>query len=160
MTPDECNDALKENLSESLRHASDLRSLLSDEREALSQTDPDALSDTAVQKRICIEKLEALQQSRVEMSAACGYGRQPADIAELVRHCDRDDVLSRSWTQFLDIARECSDMNSSNGAIIRVRQAQIKSAISLLRDGSTDADTYGPNGRDGDDSRSRSLAEA
>ena len=160
MTPEECNDALRANLSESLRHASDLRSLLCDEREALTQTDTDALSDTAMQKQICIEQLEALQRSRAQLSEACGYGSQPADIAEWVRQCDHDDVLSQSWTQFLEIARECSDMNSSNGAIIRVRQAQIKSAISLLRDGSTDADTYGPNGRDGDDHRSRSLAEA
>lgn len=160
MTRDECNEALRENLSESIDHAIDLRTLLTEEREALERKDTMSLTDTAARKQLCINKLEELEKSRAEMSEACGFGKKPNDIARLAGNYGPDDLLTQSWDRFLDIARECSEVNSGNGAIIRVRQDQIKSAISLLRDGSTDAGTYGPDGRDGEDHRSRPLAEA
>ena len=160
MTPDECNEALKANLDESIQQALDLRKLLDQEREALARQDTLSLSETAVRKRRCISKLEDLDKSRTDISTARGFGKSPDDIASLVGDCDDAPMLSDSWQRFLDVARECSEINAGNGAIIHVRQEQIKGAISLLRAGNTDSSTYGPNGRERDDSQTRSLAEA
>jgi len=160
MTYDECNEALSENIDESIQNALELRRLLEEEREALERKDTMSLSDTAVQKRQCCNKLDELDKARSDISKSRGFGVNPGEIAKLAARCDDSTLLTQSWNRFLQVARECSDMNSGNGAIIRVRQKQINGAINLLRAGSTDTDTYGPNGESHEDSRTRSLAQA
>lgn len=160
MTPDECNDALRENIDESVQCALELRDLLTDERTALERQDTMSLSDTAVQKSRCVNSLEQLDRARLELSKTCGFGISPNEIAKLTESCDESGLLPRTWSQFLEVAHECDAMNSGNGAIIRVRQKQINSALNLLRDGTAESDTYGPSGHSSEDSRTRSLAEA
>lgn len=160
MDIEECNEALRENIQESIQNALELRRLLEEERDALERKDTISLSDTAVQKQLCVNELEALDKARTRISKSCGFGVNPDEIAKLAARCNDSELLIQSWDHFLQVAQECSDMNSGNGAIIRVRQQQIKGAINLLRDGSTETDTYGPNGQSREDSHTRSLAEA
>ncbi|MDH3440595.1 MAG: flagellar protein FlgN [Gammaproteobacteria bacterium] len=160
MTFDKCNEALRENIDESIQNALELRRLLQEEREALERKDTLSLSDTAIQKRRCCNRLEELDKARTDISKSSGFGVNPGEIAKLAARCDDSALLTQSWDRFLQVAHECSDMNSGNGAIIRVRQKQIKGAINLLRDGSTDTDTYGPNGESREESRTRPLAQA
>lgn len=160
MTHDECNDALRQNLSESIRHVSELRDLLKTERDALESKDAAALADTADRKQQFVNELDLLDRARIALSKSLGFGINPEEIAKLAAHCDTNSELAQSWQRFLALAEECSGMNSGNGAIIRVRQQQIQGAIHLLRDGTTETDTYGPNGQSNEDSRTRPLAEA
>lgn len=160
MNFEECNEALRENIYESIQNALELRDLLNEERDALERKDTMSLSDTAVRKRLCVNNLEDLDKARSELSKSCGFGINPSEITKLAAHCDDTGLLTQSWSHFIEVAHECSDMNSGNGAIIRVRQKQIKGAINLLRDGSSESDTYGANGQSNEDSRTRSLAEA
>lgn len=160
MTLDECNEALRENFCESMQNALELRNLLNDERDALEQKDTLSLSDTAVHKKMCVNKLEELDKTRSSISKSFGFGINPGEITKLAAHCDEGTSLTQSWNQFLEVAHECSDMNSGNGAIIRVRQKQIQGVIHLLRDGTPETETYGPNGQSNEDSRTRPLAEA
>lgn len=160
MTPDECNEALKANLHESQQQALALRGLLDEERDALAANDTESLSVSADRKRRCVGTLENLNKARLEMSDACGFGKSPEAVFRLITVCADEPSLSESWQEFLDVIRECSEANAGNGAIIHVRQEQIKGALNLLRAEHTDGSTYGPNGRERDDSRTRSLAEA
>lgn len=160
MTLDDCNEALRQNFYESIQNALELRDLLQEERDALERKDTMSLSDTAVRKKVCVSKLEDLDKARNTVSKSFGFGINPSEISKLAEHCDEGHLLSESWEHFLEVAHECSDMNSGNGAIIRVRQKQIKGAINLIRDGSAETDTYGPDGQNDEDQRTRSLAEA
>lgn len=160
MSFDECNEALRQNIDECIQNALELRRLLDEERDALERKDTLSLSDTAEQKQLCVTRLDELDKARSEISKSCGFGIAPGDIATLAANCDDSDLLTQAWDRFLQIAHECSDMNSGNGAIIRVRQQQIKGVISLLRDGRAETDTYGPNGQSHEDSRTRPLGQA
>ena len=160
MTLDECNEALKDNFNESIQIALELRNLLKEERAALERKDTLSLSETAVRKKVCVTGLEDLDTSRNAISKAFGFGINPDEISKLAAHCDEGQLLSQCWSDFIELAQACSDMNSGNGAIIRVRQQQINGAINLLRDGNAETDTYGPNGQSGEELRTRPLAEA
>ena len=160
MTLDQCNEALKDNVSESISNALDLRAILGEERDALERKDTDSLSDTAIRKRLLISKLEELDNARARVSESLGYGANPDDISLLAAQCDSGDLLLESWQRFLDVALECRQMNACNGAVIRTRQEQIRVAIRLLRDGTTESDMYGPDGQNRGDNGNRVLAEA
>lgn len=160
MTPEECKVALEANLDASMSRALDLKSILDQEREALERNDTMSLRDTAVRKQLCVNELGELDADRTELSKACGFGSTPNAVPQLAGWCDDGDAITASWAEFLDVARECSDMNSGNGAVIRVRQSQIQNAISVLRNGTTDTNTYGPTGQNSGKLGTRSLAEA
>lgn len=160
MTPEQCKTALLGNLDESISHAIALKEILDAERQALEHNDTMSLSDAAVRKRHCIGRLEELDAGRAEISKACGFEPAPDAVAQLAAWCGDGKAVSTSWENFLDVAKQCSVLNSGNGAIIRVRQTQVRDAISLLRDGTTDGSTYGPSGRNSGELGTRSLAEA
>jgi len=160
MTPTECKTVLEDNLSESIHFATDLRHVLDEEREALQRRDTVALTDTAARKQSYVIKLDELDGKRKEFCRACGFEDSIDSVPQMVEWCDDQAEVRASWEQFLNVAETCSLKNSSNGAIIRVRQAQIKDAIGLLRNGTKESNTYGPKGQDDDGPQARSLAEA
>ena len=160
MNPAECKATLEKNLAESMSEALDLKEILGEEREALERNDTMSLGDTAIRKQLCVNKIDELDTDREELSKVCGFGSTPNAVPQLAQWCDDGDSISETWTGFLDVAQACSDLNSGNGAIIRVRQSHIQGAINLLRGGTQEANTYGPTGRDSKELGTRSLAEA
>ena len=160
MTPAECKAALEENLGKSMTSVLDLQEILSEERQALRCNDTMSLNDGAARKRMCVVRLDELDAERTELSKACGFGDTPNAVPQLAGWCDDGESVLKTWTAFLDVARQCSDMNTTNGAIIRVRQSQVQSAICLLRSGTEDGNTYGPTGQNSKELGTRSLAQA
>ena len=160
MTPNECKTVLEDNLSESVHFALDLKHVLDEERDALERRDTISLTDTAVRKELCVNKLDALNSKRKQICKACGFDDSVDSVPRLVEWCDDQKHILASWQKFLDVAESCSLKNSGNGAIIRVRQTQVKDAIGLLRNGTTESNTYGPTGQDDNGPTVRSLAEA
>jgi flagellar biosynthesis/type III secretory pathway chaperone len=160
MTPQQCKAALLGNLDESMSHALALKEILDAERHALEHNDTMSLSDAAVRKRHCIGRLEELDAGRADISSACGFQPLPNAVNELAAWCEDHDVIAASWGAFLDVVRQCSDLNSGNGAIIRLRQSQVRDMLSLLRAGTAADRTYGPTGENEGDLGTRSLAEA
>lgn len=160
MTPAECKHAFQENIAESIHYALDLKNILDNERTALEHKDTSALNDAAISKKICVNKLDELDRNRGEIGKECGFPGNAESTSELIEWCDTRHEITTSWSQFLDIAETCSDLNAGNGAVIRVRQAQVNNALGILREGTTDVNTYGPTGQNGGELKTRSLAEA
>lgn len=160
MTPAQCQSEFQQNLNVSIHHALDLQQLLNDERAALEQKDTAALEEVAIGKKTCVTKLDDLDRKRRKIGAACGFADIAESPSELIDWCDQHGEIATSWSKFIGIAESCSNLNAENGAIIRVRQGQVNSALQVLRDGTTDVNTYGPTGRNGGDVKTRSLAEA
>jgi len=160
MTPSECKTILEDNLSESVHFALDLQHVLDEERTALEQRHTMSLTETAMRKQLCVSKLDELDRKRRQICKACGFEDAVEGVPQLVNWCDDNEIIEASWRHFLEVAENCSLKNSSNGAVIRVRQSQIKDAIGLLRNGSKESITYGPKGENDDGPKVRSLAEA
>lgn len=147
-------------LGTSVLHAMGLKESLIAEKSALEQQDPAAL-DAAVQtKSQCVNELQSLDAERTGLCAAAGFEAGAGQMESLIAWCDEGAVIANAWDHLMSIAADCNAMNMTNGAIIRVREQQVRSGISLLRGQNPDSDTYGH--RDGMSSgfEQRSLAEA
>lgn len=61
----------------------------------------------------------------------------------MIEWCDDNDVIKNRWNDLMIIAAESNTFIMSNGAIIRIRQRQFESRLSVLRGVAQGADTYG-----------------
>jgi flagellar biosynthesis/type III secretory pathway chaperone len=127
-------------VKDSIREADALEKALEDERRALESRDAAALGAAAEEKGRRVVRLEALEAARIAASprvpAAPGHspaGRDPAVTAS-----------SEPWQQFLAIVARCNALNTTNGAIIRLRRQQVGDALRVVS--GTGAGTYGPSG--------------
>lgn len=160
MSPGECKAQLESNLEESLENACQLKVILEGERAALERNDPASLHDAATCKQDSVTRLEELETKRVSLSQSCGFESGADAINDLAIWCGGGPAMVGSWKEFLDIANECSKLNSANGAIILVRRSQIENTLAVLRGGTANSDTYGPAGEKAGILETRALAEA
>ena len=159
ITANECYSRVGKILSESLYHALALREILQEERTALETRDTTSLNTACVKKQMCVNKLESLEAERIDLFIASGFASDTDDMKALATWCDDDSMLMSSWEHLIDIISTCSELNSTNGAIIHVRREQIKNALLLLRNGTEQEATYGPRGEDTRYLGTRSIAE-
>ncbi|MGB5247051.1 MAG: flagellar protein FlgN [Woeseia sp.] len=127
------------------------------ERKALEAQDLAALEQAARDKQHCLLTLELLENERAALLEESGYQNNHDGMRDLQNWCDRDGALAGQWQSYLQVASKCQQANMTNGAIMRLRQQQIASAIAALSGCSPQ--TYGPKGDNGNRG-SRALAEA
>lgn len=147
-------------IDESVLQARSLNASLEDERRALEQQDADALNAVVVSKNDCAESLNALDQKRNALCLQWGFAAGPEQMAELISWCDDDNAISERWAELMNVAARGNTLNLTNGAIIRLRQQQFETSLSVLRGVTPGSDTYGRNGGESGDFSRRSLAEA
>jgi flagellar biosynthesis/type III secretory pathway chaperone len=147
-------------VGESLSQALGLKASLEDEREALETQDIDALDAVVTSKSAYAENLQVLDRRRGALCQEWGFSAGPDQMQQLIDWCDEDDLISDRWQQLLNIAAEGNALNLTNGAIIRVRQQQFESSLSVLRGVMPGSDTYSRNGEESGDISRRPLAEA
>ncbi|MCP4299194.1 MAG: flagellar protein FlgN [Gammaproteobacteria bacterium] len=147
-------------IGENVLQALALKESLENERKALETQDIDALDAVVNSKSTCAENLQLLDRKRGALCQACGFSDGPDQMQQLIDWCDEDGLISSRWEQLLDVAAEGNALNLTNGAIIRVRQQQFESSLSVLRGVMPGSDTYSRNGEESGDFSRRSLAEA
>lgn len=135
--------ALERNIDDSIEAALALEQHLQAERLALESRDAEALGIAAGQKQERVKALELLERER---SAAVTAGHAAPE--------------PRHWLRFLSIIRRCNDMNTTNGAIIRLRREQVSAALKVVSASPDDAygHTYGAGGTEAASRSGRSLA--
>lgn len=136
-----------------------MKELLNEERSALEAQDADALLAIAAGKQHVLSQLDALEKNRREICHAGGFSSHPDEMESIVKSCDNDSTLLGSWNRFVELARECSDLNARNGAIINVRYRQIAGALAVVRGERQGNQTYGRDGRDSAGNAKRVLAQ-
>ena len=144
-------------LDEGIRAATAFAEALRAELEALEREDPDALLAAAEAKRAQLAELEALERRRQQLLADAGRVDDKDGMQALIEAVDADGALARKWRRYLKLADECQRANLTNGAIIRLRQGQVTSALAVLA--GAESQTYGPGGAERP-AASRQLAEA
>jgi flagellar biosynthesis/type III secretory pathway chaperone len=159
-TAAEARSQIVDIIDESVVQARSLNASLEDERRALEQQDTEALNAVVVSKNECAESLSALDRKRSALCLHWGFAAGPEQMAELVSWCDDDDAISERWAELMKVAARGNALNLTNGAIIRLRQQQFETSLSVLRGVTPGSDTYGRNGEESGDFSRRSLAEA
>ncbi len=159
-TPADFRKQLADVIGTSVLHAMGLRESLVDEKSALECQDLAAL-DTAVEaKSRCVNELAALDSKRSGLCARAGFEAGPEQMQAVMAWCDQGSVIANAWDELLAIATDCNALNMTNGAIIRVREQQIRSSLSVLRGQAPANDTYGHPSNASSGFEQRSLAEA
>ena len=160
ISSDKARSQIADLVRDSVYAAIRLKEALEDERRALEAQDIDSLHAVVESKTACADKLRSLDAKRAALCEACGFATGPNQMTALIEWCDADDVIGRRWEELKVLAAEGSTLNMTNGAIIRVRQQQFESSLSILRGGEPGADTYCRNGEESGDYSRRPLAEA
>jgi len=147
-------------IGNSVFHALGLKESLEEERAALESQDMDALHAAVESKSACVEKLHTLDGERVALCHEAGFGDSPDQMQALIDWCDDSDLISNRWDHLMILAAEGSALNMTNGAIIRLRQQQFETSLSVLRGAPARPPTYGRNGETSGDFGQSSLAQA
>jgi len=159
-SPADARSQLVEIIGESVYHALALKESLEEERKALESQDMEALNAAVDCKGVCVEKLQGLDHQRVALCQAWEFGDSPEAMQDLIAWCDECDLISNRWDHLMVLAAEGSALNMTNGAIIRLRQQQFESSLSVLRGATPRSNTYGRNGESSGDYGQSSLAQA
>lgn len=159
-SPADARSQLVELIGESVYHALGLKESLEEERKALEAQDMEAINAAVESKSVCVGKLQGLDTKRVALCQAWGFGDGPEQMQELIEWCDDSELINNRWEHLMILAAEGSSLNMTNGAIIRLRQQQFESSLSVLRGATPRPNTYGRNGEASGDYGRSSLAQA
>jgi flagellar biosynthesis/type III secretory pathway chaperone len=122
-------------LQEQIRCAETMLETLGRENEALLRGDPEQLNAASAGKAQLVEMLEALESQRRSLSEAVASGAVDAETRP----------KGPEWQRLLELVNECKQQNERNGALVKARSDQVRSALRALR--GTEPDLYGRSGR-------------
>ena len=159
-SPADFRKQLADVVGTSVLHAMGLRESLVDEKSALESQDLAALDSAVEAKSRCVNDLAALDSKRSGLCTRAGFEAGPEQMQAVMAWCDEGSVIANAWDELMAIAADCNALNMTNGAIIRVREQQIRSSLSVLRGQAPANDTYGHPRKTSSGFDQRSLAEA
>lgn len=132
-------------LHESIRRSTTLKYLLEAERRAVEAMDTEALQAALGDKRDCIDSLRLLDNQRSAQCQEAGFPAGPAQMDQMCDWCDDQSVIRQRWTELLDVATGCRQLNDTIGAIIHARRSQVTKGLAVLCGTDTRHGTYGRN---------------
>lgn len=147
-------------LNDTVYHALGLKESLEGERKALESQDMECIEAAVTSKSTYVLKLQDLDKKRVQLCSACGFAAGPEQMQQLIDWCDDSNLVKDRWGHLMLVVAESSALNMTNGAIIRVRQHQFESSLSVLRGVTPGADTYGRHGKESGGFGHQSLGDA
>ena len=157
-------NALNAVLKRQVEAAVALDQLLARERSLLTGEDAAAVEAVASEKATLLNRIEALETDRRQVLAIAGLGVNGTAMERLAR--SHSPLLGpalietgRLWTALVAAMERCREGNDVNGAIVGLRQRQVRQLLNMLRTGREDELTYSPTGRQGSGS-ARGLARA
>ena len=111
-------------LNEQIRCAEAMLSTLGRENEALRDGDPERLNAAGADKAQLVDALESLEQERRSLTEAI-----EANLASVAS----DPKGSAGWQTLLELIAACKEQNQRNGALLKARSEQVRTALKLLR---------------------------
>lgn len=151
-------------LARQVEAAQALEQLIARERSLLTGEDAAAVEAVASEKAALLNRIEALETDRRQVLAMAGLGLNGPAMERLIRGQSPLPAPARAetgrlWSALVAAMERCRDGNDVNGAIVGLRQRQVRQLLNILRTGREDELTYGPSGRAGSGS-ARGLARA
>ncbi|MFO1467537.1 MAG: flagellar protein FlgN [Steroidobacteraceae bacterium] len=121
-----------------LAHA--LAAVLEAERDALTGTSPELVSEKASEKVRLLEQFERLEQERRQLCTQAGMPPMEAGSQS-----GASRAFAQRWKSLMGLLAHCRNANETNGLILNLKQGQVRQLLDILRGGP--AITYGPNGQ-------------
>lgn len=121
-----------------LAHA--LAAVLEAERDALTGTSSELVSEKASEKVRLLEQFERLEQERRQLCTQAGMPPMEAGSQS-----GASRAFAQRWKSLMGLLAHCRNANETNGLILNLKQGQVRQLLDILRGGP--AITYGPNGQ-------------
>jgi flagella synthesis protein FlgN len=134
-------------LGEQIRCAEEMLGVLGRERQALIEGNPESLNAAGAQKARLVETLETLEAQR----------RTCADTISAGFANERPSVEPQ-WQSLLTVIAACKEQNQRNGALLKARADQVRTALKVLR--GAEPEIYAASGHTPSSSSARSLGSA
>ncbi|HLF11367.1 MAG TPA: flagellar protein FlgN, partial [Gammaproteobacteria bacterium] len=134
--------------NEQIRCARTMLSTLSEENQALIDGDAERLNAASAGKARLVETLEALEAERRDLTAAIKITLTSVEAGS----CEPQ------WRSLLELIAACKQQNQRNGALVKARTEQVRTALKLLR--GSESEFYDPSGLTPSSRSARSLGSA
>ena len=151
------NQALHQALQLEISCARQMLAALTDESEALGTREPEKLETATQIKHQKMQQLEQAGKERDRVLATSASSQPPFTD---------NQALNVLWTELMQLAQQCQQLNRVNGSIIERGYQQSRHALDILHglDGTTNTltnnlDGYNQNGQTTYSKRSRSIAQ-
>jgi len=149
-------------LEQSYAQASRLLQLLTNEREAISKSDADALEGITAEKKHIARQLENATQACMALLKQSDFSSDDKGMLDFFASCEEPHAvqLSEQWNTLQGVLKQCKEENRINGQLLESSQRRIKQAIGILQGQPTDQELYGRKGKTLATSLTNSLTQA
>ncbi|MBL4852004.1 MAG: flagellar protein FlgN [Gammaproteobacteria bacterium] len=120
-------------LSAEITLAKTMAKILSDERNALANSDAAQMDKTSQEKRSLLADLEAHARKRLQLVTNMGYQKKLGTVRHFLSQKDPSQALLQSWDSLNRQLQLCSDQNQINGRIISLSQRKTEMTLNVLR---------------------------
>ena len=141
-------------LDQQMLAAQALTEMLSRERALLTGVDAAAVEAAAAEKATLLNRIESLETDRRRVLAIAGRGASGTEMDRICRASAAgappstlQQQVGERWHQLIGVMERCREANEVNGAIVGLKQRQIRQLLNVLRTGREDDLTYGRGGR-------------
>lgn len=128
--------------------ASNLLTILKDERSALTKADVDAVTALTIKKQPLVVSLEQLGRQREAVLQAEGFSAGKDGLAAFI--ANQTEQHTRILNNMVDglkvTAKACRENNQINGGIVNVNRQYLQQAMNILRGRDIVPSAYGPGG--------------
>jgi flagella synthesis protein FlgN len=130
------------------RTATQLLTILTEERTALVHSDPDKMTELTASKQPLVVQLEQLSRQREAVLQVDGFSSGKEGLeAFIANQGDRESAqLKKLMAALKRIAFDCQEHNQINGGIVNVNRQYLHRAMSILRGRDMEVTAYGPGG--------------
>jgi flagellar biosynthesis/type III secretory pathway chaperone len=120
-------------LGEEAQLLAELLVLLRDEAAILSSNDIDGISRIGSTRQRCIGALTALDAERASACRMLSFGQGAGAYNQLIKWCDQDGALDAKWRSNLALARQCQQLNDTNGAVVTAKLSRVQQLLMAVR---------------------------
>lgn len=120
-------------LDDETRLLTELQALLHDEAAILGRNDIEAISRIGSTRQRCIDALTCLEVERSDTCRMLSFGQGGGALTKLFGWCDPSGALSSKWLANLTIARQCKQLNDTNGAVVTAKLSRVQQLLMAIR---------------------------
>ncbi len=120
-------------LAEESRLLGELLALLHDEAAILASNDIDGITRIGSTRQRCIDALTALDAERTAACRMLSFGQGAGALTRLFQWCDAGGALNARWRSNLVIARQCQQLNNTNGAVVTAKLSRVQQLLMAIR---------------------------
>lgn len=135
-------------LQSELNTASQLSTILQQEREALKSANHEMVSQLTQKKQPLILQLEQLGRQRESILKVSGFPSGRSGLEAFIANQSEPEAekLTQLVARIREVAQSCRENNVINGGVINVNRQYLGRALSILRGRDPDVSAYGPGG--------------